>query len=567
MTTEPRERRFPRMRRFASSFSAPGLVFALVFFCASMTPSLVPRDWIVQTLISGFSVVSGYGIGVFVAWFVRKLGWHAQWSATIQRSGWIALLLAYIVLVPLFLVLGRHWQIELSELFGLTTTTPSMYPLVVLFAVLLFLIILSIARGLRGGARWVGRFLGRWIPGWAARISGTVVVAVLAVLIFNGAVLRAGMDVLDSIYAGVDKQTEVGVTRPSEPERSGSSASNVTWDSLGSQGRTFVSGGPRQAELAEFMAKTEQPRKVKQPIRAYAGRSTSLGLNGVAAEVVAELHRTDAWSREVLVVVTTTGTGWVDPSMSDSMELLYGGDCAIAAMQYSYLPSWISFVSDRETPPAAGKTLFEAVYSAWSKQPAESRPRLLAFGESLGSYGSQGAFSGHQDMATRTDGALWIGTPNFTPNWSTFTANREPGTLEYDPTYRAGISIRWGTDANSAADMWDLEGPWSHPRFVYVQHPSDAVVWWSPDLILREPDWLSDPRGEDVLDSFHWIPVVTFFQVTTDLFFAADAPEGHGHNYHLEYVDGWTAIAPPKGWTEHDTEVLRATMAERPSVT
>ena len=42
----------------------------------------------------------------------------------------------------------------------------------------------------------------------------------------------------------------------------------------------------------------------------------------------------------------------------------------------------------------------------------------MAFGESLGSFGGQSAFAGAQDMLSRTDGALWVGTPNFAPQWS-----------------------------------------------------------------------------------------------------------------------------------------------------
>src|SRR5690606_37390016 len=113
--------------------------------------------------------------------------------------------------------------------------------------------------------------------------------------------------------------------------------------------------------------------EAKMPIRVYAGLDSTEGgeLDDVAALVVTELDRTNAWAREVLVVTTTTGTGWVDPAMSESIELMHAGDTAIAAMQYSFLPSWVSFVADRATPPEAGKALFEAVYAAWSERPKD----------------------------------------------------------------------------------------------------------------------------------------------------------------------------------------------------
>ena len=36
-------------------------------------------------------------------------------------------------------------------------------------------------------------------------------------------------------------------------------------------------------------------------------------------------------------------------------------------------------------------------------------------------------------------------------------------------------------------------------------HPSDPIVWWSPHLVLNEPDWISEPPGKDVLEEMFWI--------------------------------------------------------------
>ena len=180
------------------------------------------------------------------------------------------------------------------------------------------------------------------------------------------------------------------------------------------------------------------------PIRVYGGLNPDGDLDATAADVVAELDRTNAWDRSILVVATTTGTGWIDPGMSDSLEFMHGGDTAIATMQYSYLPSWISFIGDRSTPPAAGKALFEAVYAKWSTLPEATRPKLIAQGISLGSFGMQGAFSGIQDLTERTDGALFLGTPSFTEMWADLTDNRDPGSLERQPVVDNGKDVRWG---------------------------------------------------------------------------------------------------------------------------
>lgn len=73
----------------------------------------------------------------------------------------------------------------------------------------------------------------------------------------------------------------------------------------------------------------------------------------------------------------------------------------------------MSFMADRETARNAGRALFDAVYERWSQLPSAERPRLYAFGESLGSYGGEAAFSGEFDMANRLSGAVFTGPPNF----------------------------------------------------------------------------------------------------------------------------------------------------------
>ncbi|EUA23142.1 hypothetical protein I553_5265 [Mycobacterium xenopi 4042] len=39
-------------------------------------------------------------------------------------------------------------------------------------------------------------------------------------------------------------------------------------------------------------------------------------------------------------------------------------------------------------------------------------------------------------------------------------------------------------------------GPWEGTRVLFLQHPSDPVVWWSPDLLFSRPDWLVEPPGK-----------------------------------------------------------------------
>ena len=75
-------------------------------------------------------------------------------------------------------------------------------------------------------------------------------------------------------------------------------------------------------------------------------------------------RRAGSFQRKYLVVVTTTG-GACRPGAGRLFEYLTGGDCATVAIQYSYLPSWISYLVDQAKALAAGRALFDAVYGAW----------------------------------------------------------------------------------------------------------------------------------------------------------------------------------------------------------
>jgi len=329
--------------------------------------------------------------------------------------------------------------------------------------------------------------------------------------------------------------------------RSGGPGSLVSWDSLGREGRTFMSGGPSAADISAFTG-----TKASEPIRAYAGLESADSSQDRAALAVDDLVRAGGFDRDYLMVATTTGSGWVSPGGADTFEYMTGGNSAIVAMQYSYLPSWISYLVDQREAREAGRDLFDAVYEHWLTLPQDRRPKLIGFGESLGSFGGEAAFSGEIDMSNRLDGALFTGPPNFNPLYRDFVDNRDPGTTEVQPTFRDGRIVRF--DGSNAGTFPPAGSPWEGHRIAYVQHPSDPIVWWSPNLLIHEPDWLDEPRGYDVVADMHWAPFVTFWQVTLDLPGATAVPGGHGHVYTPNYVDGWTAVLRPTGWTQakHD---------------
>lgn len=535
--------------RHLPRYTWSGTVGALLLGYLSFTPSLLPRGWLLQALIAGITAAVGYGIGVFLAWFIREVsgGWGP--GAGVRHRAWQVLAVVGPVAGIVMLWLGYGWQKETHELMGLQAPAAYDGPAIVLVAVLTFAALVGIGRGVRRFALWVIRLLGRVIPRRVARPLGVVVSLVLIVFLVNGVLLQGLVEAMNSAFSLKDGGTEKGAVEPTAPERSGSPDSLIPWDELGLQGRNFVGTGPTPAELEKFSG-----RPALEPVRAYAGLASGDTVDDRAALAVKDLERAGGFDRKVLVVVTTTGTGWVDPSASDSLEYEFNGDTAMVGMQYSYLPSWISFLVDQSKAKDAGRTLFDHVYGVWATLPQNHRPQLLVFGESLGTFGGEAAFTGLGGIQNQTDGVLWAGPPNFNGLWRGFVANREKGTPEWLPVYDSGRAVRF---ADQPSDLSKPSGPWDEPRVAYLQNGSDPIVWWTPQLIFTPPQWLEGKNAPDVSQQMFWIPLVTFWQVTADMAFAVNVPEGHGHHYAADYVDGWAAVAQPPGWTQADTDRLR----------
>lgn len=545
--------------RWVNRLSPTGVVFGVIAWCVSLAPSLIPREWLFQAVLSGLCVVIAYGTGSTIGGFVRWLGFTTPWGSRTKTVLWRVFIPVAIFSVVYSVHSGTQFQKELRVLFGLDPNAPVNFLYQVLVAGLVGILVLLLARLLRRVGYWVTHKLNKWIPYRASVLAAIVIVAVGFGFLIDGTLVRGAKSGLNTMYATSDKEIPEDVQQPQLSERSGSPQSLSPWDDLGFQGRAFVGTGPSKESISQLIDQTSAltGRAAKTPIRTYAGLTEERDLADTAAEVVAELDRTNAWEREALMVVTTTGTGWVDPALADSFEYLFAGDTAIASMQYSFLPSGVAFLADRKTPPQAGKALFEAVYAAWDAKPENQRPKLYVSGLSLGSYGMQGAFSGLQDINERTDGAVFVGTPNFTELWKGITTKRDPGSPEIQPIFDGGRQVRFSSAPNDASNVHDLPGPWKDPKVVYIQHGSDAVTWWSPDLIWNAPDWMSEAPAVDRPHTMRWYPVVTFLQLSFDMFVAGTTPPGHGHTYVREYADALAAISNQENWSEADLTMLK----------
>ncbi len=544
-----------------------GVASGALFFCLSLTPSLLPRDWLFQGLIGGLNAAIGYGIGAFAGRMVRRFVLRRRkWWPPSKRVLYVLKTIAVAVSAAacvLMMIPAAAWQRQVSAVIGVEGPNTLGYMRTLIIALLVGAVCIGAARVLLDVIKTMARyFIRRWhLHDEVALFIGTAVVVVLVITLINGVLVRGFLAGANRVFQPQNTTTMAGIVQPIQPERSGSPTSFAPWDSLGFQGRNFVATGPHADELTRLNG-----TPAKEPVRVYVGLNTAEDDESRMAVMLSELERTGAFTRKLLVIVPTTGTGWINPVAVRSLEMMYNGDTAIVGSQYSFLPSWISFLGDRQKSMESGRMMVDAIHDRWVKLPPDRRPKLVLYGESLGSMGGQGAFEWLPDIARMGfSSVLWVGPPNASPLWRDITVRRDPGTPEVEPRYDNGRTVRFSLGTDASQIRHDTASPWEGTRVLFLQHPSDPIVWWSEDLLFNRPDWLKEPPGRDRTASMRWYPIITFWQVAADMTNASSVPGGHGHNYGEFVLDGWAAVAPPEGWTPDDTERIRIALEKTAS--
>ncbi|WP_328404364.1 alpha/beta-hydrolase family protein [Nocardia sp. NBC_00403] len=413
----------------------------------SLAPGLLPRTPGAQAALTGLFVALTLG----VAGSVRFLS--ARWNFDINRPlarFRLPLLGLTLVAIVAAAVQAGHWQNRLRAAMG-TVPIGSDYWLRCAVGAAL------IVGGCAATARTVG-----WVVrklGWSRSVAVTAVAA-CALYLFG---VPAVVDWRRDAYATANATIDPTLVQPVSFLRSGSAESAVSWPSLGAEGRKFVSGSPAG------------------PVRVYVGLDSAPDRDSRVALAIRELERSGAFERSNIVVAVPTGSGWIDSNAVSGFYQRFGGDVALVGMQYSYAPSWATFLFGRDEAVAYARALFTAVENRIRTM--DRKPGLYVYGQSLGALGGSSVFTDDADQDRRTCAALWAGPPA-------------------GQVHRAGATVL----ANS----------------------SDPVVHWSPSLLWRAPD-LTGVRVDAPVPQ--WLPVVSFLQTSADLLAALDAPPGHGHRY------------------------------------
>ena len=521
-----------------------GVIAALAMYAVSVSPSLMARSWAWHAVASGILVACGYVAGVVVQnvaqLVIRLTGLTISASEPVELGFRIGIGALFALWWIYAVVQSYRRARKAAALVNMPGETFGEYLLGTAGAVVVSWMLLRIVGALNGLCWMLIASLDAHMPRPAAIVVSMVILFAIMFFLTSKVILRGGIGFFRRKAEQLNMRTARGIYQPFVPERSASPASSVTWESVGGQGRVFLGRGPSRLDIAQVCGGVAM-----EPIRVYSGMPTGgSGIEQAAATVVAELHRTGAFDRAVILIAASTGSGWVDEWQVQPLEFLTRGNCATASLQYSYVPSALNWLTGLEPAQEASAALFAAVRAELDLMDEADRPALFVCGESLGAFASQSVFESFEDVLARVDGALWVGTPAFTPMHAALTAARHKGSPEVAPVVHNARRVRFVNEPSDLrTDLYGRElGPWGFPRVVYAQHPSDPVVWWTNKLIWTQPDWLRERAGRDVSLNVEFTRFATYIQVLADLPVAGTAPGGHGHTYHEELIPLWRGI-------------------------
>lgn len=312
---------------------------------------------------------------------------------------------------------------------------------------------------------------------------------------------------------------------PSNEHVSGGPNSISPYGELGLQGRRYVS----EVVTPEVIEQTMGVAAIAHPIRAYIGvESEPIYATGRSELALDELERLGAFDRSYLLLVSPTGTGWVDHTMIESAEIMTRGDLATVCIQYGKAPSFLE-VQGVSLGRAQFRQLVWGVKQRLAAVAPEKRPKVLVFGESLGAWSSSDVVM-HQGISGfdhyGIHRALWFGLPGLA-RWSK-TGMRE-GRNRLTPE---GTVMPFDRFEQYQALSEDER---AKLRAVVVDHDNDPIAQMSVRMAVKRPPWLNGRRGRGVPESMKWTPIITFTQVIVDAMNAMVTVPGQfksfGHDY------------------------------------
>lgn len=522
------------IRRQAQSLSGIGLVLGALLFAAALTPTLIPRSYLTQGALAGACFAIGYAGGLLWRWL-----WHylelPEPPERIRSATNAIVAAGCLIVVVTFLWRAAGWQNSIRAAMNMEPVETAHPFKVCAIALVTFVVLLVLGRLFKLVTSFLAARSRRFIPRKVANVLGVLIAGLLFWSIASNVLIRTAFNMLDSSFRELDVLFEPERPQPTTTGRTGSQASLVNWKELGRMGRRFIASGPTAAEISAVTG-----RAAYDPVRVYVGLASRDTAQARAKLALEELKRQHGFERKVLIVITPTGTGWIDPAAMDTVEYLQDGDVASVAMQYSYLNSPLSLLFQPEYGAEAARALFAEIYGYWTTLPKDERPKFYLHGLSLGAMNSEKSAELFETIGDPIAGAVWSGPPFEARNWRSITANRNEGSPAWLPEFRDGRFVRF---MNQNGPTVPADSPWGPMRIVYLQYASDAITFFAYRDAFQRPAWMNAPRGPDVSPELRWYPVVTMLQLALDMAVATATPMGYGHVYAPEhYVDAWVAV-------------------------
>lgn len=499
----------------------------------------------VQGFVSGMCAVVGYSLG----YLMERALWHVRIRPSIPdrpelhiRRGLFLVAAAFTVFAFAESFADQTWT---WDRLGVEPQARWRYALVLPVALAICVLVAALVRAFR----FVRRSLehgGRKVKirGEIAVVLSLVLTLLLVEVLVNRLVYNNVIRFSNSLFASADLSVDADEPDPPGSSlKSGGPGSPLNWSDLGFRGREFVSAAPTARQIDDFV------NDAIEPIRIYVGKESAPTPSKRAALAVQELDRTGGFDRLVIVINTPTGTGWMDEQIYQPIEYFYGGNTAVVGVQYSHLPSHLGFLTEQNSAIASSKAVFAAIRQRLDSMPAHKRPTLIVTGESLGAYGSQGAFGNFDQLDSEVDYAMWLGTPEFTALRRQAEQDRAPGSRHVLPVLNDHPEVVF-TESGE-----DING--DQHSIVYLQNSDDPIVLWSPKLILQKADWLKEKRSPRINPQMSWTPFTTFAQITADMIVSNSFDEGIGHIYGTAPLTIWALVLKPPGWDSDKIERLR----------
>jgi uncharacterized membrane protein len=346
-------------------------------------------------------------------------------------------------------------------------------------------------------------------------------------------------------------------TPPSNEFVSGGPNSISPFEELGLQGRRFVTEAVSPDEINMTLGETDAPH----PIRIYVGvESEPLYATGRSELALEEMERLGAFERKYLLLVSPTGTGWVNHTVTETAEIMARGDIATVCIQYGKAPSFLE-IHGVSLGRAQFRQLLWGVRQRLIGVRAEDKPKVLVYGESLGAWSSSDVIM-HQGIGGfdhyGIENALWIGLPGLA-KWSR-TGMRE-GRNPLTPKGTVAAFDRFA----QYQELSDEEK--RSLRAVIVDHDNDPISQVSLRLAVKRPPWLDGEPRRNVPEGMRWEPLITFIQILADAMNATVMVPGEfksfGHDYRADILDFVGAAFDLPSITTEQAIAIQETLVRR----